>query len=326
MAADADLSGSVPLIDFTTLADGSVSEQAVREIAQACRDWGFFQIVNHGVSERLIENVWRHTRQFFDLPAGDKMSILRSRDNPWGFYNNELTKNRRDKKEVFDFTRPGVDPIYAAANRWPAGQHTLQAVMLEYYDACSELSMQLLQTFFRGLGLSPDFMHKEFAKKHTGFIRLNYYPLEDPLKDAARQPESSVGLGVHHHTDAGAFTVLLQDEVGGLQVHRDGLWYDVEPIAGSLVINTGDMMQVWSNDRYRAALHRVQAMETSKRYSIPFFFNPPAEAQIAPLPSMVTEDRPCRYRCIDWAEFRGKRSEGDYADYGTEVQIAHYRL
>ena len=133
-------------------------------------------------------------------------------------------------------------------------------------------------------------------------------------------------LGVHHHTDAGALTVLLQDDVGGLQVFKDELWHNVPPVPGAFVINTGDMMQVWSNDIYRAAVHRVLAMDSKDRFSIPFFFNPTAETRVSPLPSVVTEDRPARYRMIEWADFRGKRTDGDYADYGPEVQIAQYRI
>ncbi|MEH6567459.1 MAG: 2OG-Fe(II) oxygenase family protein [Halioglobus sp.] len=320
------LADSVPIIDFQMLADGIATDQVVLEIAEACRDWGFFQIVNHNVSDDLIQNVLKCTRHFFELPVDVKESILRSKDNPWGYYNNELTKNQRDKKEVFDFTRPGVDDIYRAENRWLSDEQEFKSVMLEYYRACSLLSMQLLQTFCRGLNLPANFMHKDFENNHTGFIRLNYYPTEDPLAGSKRKPESEAGYGIHHHTDAGALTILLQDGVGGLQVHKDGSWYDIQPIEGSFVVNIGDMMQVWSNDTYKAAVHRVQAMTNSKRYSVPFFLNPAANAQISPLPTVITDEQPNRYSPIDWAVFRGKRSEGDYADYGTEIQISQYRL
>ena len=326
VAKNVALADSVPIIDFQMLADGLATDQVVLQIAEACRDWGFFQIVNHSVPDDLIQDVWKCTRHFFELPVDIKELILRSKDNPWGFYNNELTKNKRDKKQVFDFTRPGVDDIYRAENRWLSDEQEFKSVMHEYYRACSVLSSQLLQTFCRGLNLPANFLQKDFEDNHTGFIRLNYYPIDDPLAGSTRKPDSETGYGIHHHTDAGALTILLQDSIGGLQVHKDGNWYDVQPIEGSFVINIGDMMQVWSNDTYKAAIHRVQAMTTSKRYSIPFFLNPAANAKISPLPSVITDAQPKRYSPIDWAEFRGKRSEGDYADYGTEIQISQYRL
>ena len=85
-------------------------------------------------------------------------------------------------------------------------------------------------------------------------------------------------------------------------------------------------MQVWSNDVYQAAIHRVLAMDASDRYSIPFFFNPAASSRISPLPTVVSEGNPGRYRPIEWARFRGARSDGDFSDYGTEVQISQFRL
>ncbi|MFT7661292.1 MAG: isopenicillin N synthase-like dioxygenase [Gammaproteobacteria bacterium] len=326
MAHNVALADSVPIIDINALANGQATQQEINEIAQACKEWGFFQVVNHGVSEELIKSAWKRTKQFFALPMTEKESLLRTKDNPWGYYNNELTKNQRDKKEVFDYTHSGTDPIYGAKNRWLTEQKAFKSAMLEYYAACSHLSMQLLQAFCQGMDLPPDFLYKDFEGNHTGFIRLNYYPVDDPMKGSRFEPQAEVGLGVHHHTDAGAFTILLQDEVGGLQVHKDGHWHDIPPTPNAFVINTADMMQVWSNDRYKAAVHRVQAMTTTDRYSIPFFFNPAAGAKISPLPTVISADRPKRYQTIEWAQFRGKRSEGDYADYGAEVQISQFKI
>ena len=85
-------------------------------------------------------------------------------------------------------------------------------------------------------------------------------------------------------------------------------------------------MQVWSNDDCRAAVHRVMPMDKKDRYSIPFFFNPSAGAEVSPHPGLVTEQRPARYTTINWSEFRGKRTDGDYTDYGAEVQISQYRI
>lgn len=203
----------------------------------------------------MIDDVWWQTQSFFALPIEEKLKILRSRDNPWGFYHNELTKNQRDKKQVFDFTREGQDPIYGKSNGWPEEQAQFKATMQAYFDACTGLSLKLLEAFCIGLELPAQFMHADFATNHTGFLRLNYYPVHDPIEGADDEHQPVADLGVHHHTDAGALTVLIQDEVGGLQVHRNGYWYDIPPTPGAIVINTGDMMQVWSNDVYHAPGH-----------------------------------------------------------------------
>jgi len=328
IAAPGSIDEQVPIIDIAGLVHDSSSEAArpaIQAIARACKNWGFFQIVNHGIATDLIDRVWEQTRTMFALPHDQKMSVLRTRDNPWGFYPNELTKNQRDKKEVFDFTREGIDPIYRQSNRWPENQHSFKTTMQEYFDTCTELSLTLLEAFCIGMHLPADHMHDDFASNHTGFMRLNYYPVEDPMAglDMAHQPIAD--LGIHNHTDSGALTVLLQGDVSGLQVYRDGYWHNIKPVPGAIVINTGDMMQVWSNDIYQAPIHRVLAMESESRYSLPFFFNPSATCQVSPLPTVVSDQRPGLYKPIEWGKFRGERSDGDFADYGAEIQISQFR-
>jgi len=329
VADSSDVSNAIPVIDIAGVThnpSGEGAQAAIQAIAKACREWGFFQVVNHGVPGELVDGARRQTEALFAAPQNARTAVLRSRDNPWGYYNNELTKNQRDKKEVFDFTTDGIDPIYVAENRWPDIGSEFRDTMQSYLAACAELSLTLLQAFCVGLDLPADFMHEDFAGKHTGFIRLNYYPVADPQTAANSSALPDADMGVHHHTDAGALTVLLQDDVGGLQVYKDGYWHEVPPVPDAFVINTGDMMQVWSNDIYQAAMHRVLAMNEKGRYSIPFFFNPAAATEVSPLPSVISADRPPHYRSINWSEYRGMRTAGDYADYGAEVQIAQYKI
>jgi len=328
VATQSSILGQVPIVDIGELRAGSAdsaARPAVEQIAKACSSWGFFQVVNHGIEQQLIDTVWQQTRDYFALPIETKLAQLRTRDNPWGFYHNELTKNQRDKKQVFDFTRSGSDPIYQSRNRWPSQPKEFKSTLQQYFTACEQLSLQLLEAFCIGLDLPGKFMHPDFEGNHTGFLRLNYYPVHDPIEGATEDHQAIADLGVHHHSDAGALTVLIQDEVGGLQVHREGYWYDIPPVPGAIVINTGDMMQVWSNDLYHAPVHRVLAMEDRDRYSLPFFFNPASNARVSPLPTVTGENNPSRYLDIEWASFRGKRTDGDYADYGTEVQISQFR-
>jgi isopenicillin N synthase-like dioxygenase len=101
-------------------------------------------------------------------------------------------------------------------------------------------------------------------------------------------------------------------------------WRLVEPREDALVVNIGDIVQVWSNDRYQAALHRGLVSAEAERFSAPFFFNPAYSAVYAPLPSTVDARQPARYRPIQWGEFRARRAAGDYADHGQYVQISHY--
>jgi isopenicillin N synthase-like dioxygenase len=128
---------------------------------------------------------------------------------------------------------------------------------------------------------------------------------------------------VNHHTDAGAVTVLFQDQPG-LEVFHEERWKLVEPRADALVINIGDIVQVWSNDLYRAALHRALVRPDLERFTAAFFLNPPYSVDYAPLPSVIDAGHPARYRAINWGEFRSRRTAGDYASQGEYAHISQY--
>ena len=327
---------AIPVIDVSGL-DGLQPDRTatVDAIAGAAHDWGFFQVTGHCLPATLVDRVWDETHAFFDLPMATKRTVSRNRDSPLGYYDRELTKNRRDLKEVFDFAavprpelpedhpenRASVDGV----NRWLTDRPNFRATMLEYVAACERIGFQLLGALGAGLGLDERALAPHFIPTHTGFARLNYYPLADPLEPETAATLTPLGnMALHHHSDAGALTVLLQDDVGGLQVRTDHGWIDVEPLDDGLVINVGDMMQIWSNNRYWAASHRVCPIVDQSRYSIPFFFNPAYKTNVAPL--VVTASEPPRYRTVNWGEFRQARTDGDFADYGHEVQITDYLI
>lgn len=314
----------IPVIDIQGLDD----DPAVRaELDDACRHWGFFQITGHGISDDLIAETHAQMHAFFALPTEVKRAIERTAENTWGFFDRELTKNRRDWKQVFDFG-PDSDEGLLAGNRaqWPAGLPAFRPAMEAFYAACEAVSFRLLAGIARCLGMPATHLHSGFTPRHTSFVRLNYYP----ACDEPAAPDAPIGaegnFGVNHHTDAGALTVLLQDDQPGLQVYHQGRWVLVQPRRDALTINIGDIVQVWSNDRYQAALHRVIANSAADRYSAPFFFNPAYDMSYAPLPSMCSEVDPAHYRPINWGEFRAGRAAGDYADHGEEIQISHFRV
>ena len=121
-------------------------------------------------------------------------------------------------------------------------------------------------------------------------------------------------------------TLLLQDDTGGLQAQsRSGDWVDIEPRPGTIVVNLADAMQVWTNDRYRAAVHRVETMTQTDRISIPFFLNPVRSAQIEPIPALAGDDPV--YRPFEWREFMQARNEDNFADLGAaDTQISNYKV
>lgn len=314
---------TVPVIDLS-----QAPEVVAAQLGRACADWGFFHLVGHGLDPALLAAAMVEARAFFAGSPAAKRALARSRENPWGYYDRELTKNRRDKKEIFD-VGPDVaaervaGDVFFGATPFPEWRPQLRPVVHAYVAACEDLSFRLLRLVAAGLGAPDERLVDAFRGDHTSFLRLNHYPTRDPADATADRP---AGLGIHHHTDAGALTVLLTDGKPGLEVLKDDAWRPVDPVPGGLIVNIGDMVQVWSNDAYRAPLHRVRAMEAEDRLSLAYFFNPAYAAVIRPLPEVVGPAAPARYRDLGWSEFRRRRAEGDFADYGAEVQIADYRL
>ena len=307
----------LPVIDYAGLASGS----EWTKLDRACAEWGFFKLENPPVSREERLQMVAAMRAFFDLPHGEKKAIERTEENHWGFYDQELTKNVQDWKEIFD-----VGPEHGSCiPQWPAKPDSFRSFTSAYYSRCESVALELVEALAGALGSPAEPLLAAF-EGHTSYLRLNYYPTCPDPSPADTPTGPPVGhFAISHHSDAGAVTVLLMDGVSGLQVEKDGEWHLVEAEAGDWIINIGDVVQVWSNDRYKAPLHRVLASATEVRYSAPFFLNPSFEATYAPLTEALGDQRPL-YHPIHWGEFRAGRAAGDYADVGEEVQIAHYRI
>jgi isopenicillin N synthase-like dioxygenase len=307
----------LPVIDISD----PEAPATARAIGAACRNWGFFQAVGHGVDPRLIARLQRQMRVFFAQPIAAKREIVRSEQNPWGFYDRELTRHTPDWKQIYDMGPASGDSIVP---QWPAALPEFRPVIEAFYDASHAVSMGILRSISLSLGMPTGALDRYFQPEHTSFLRLNYYP-ECPMP--ARPTDASVAtqghLGVNHHTDAGAVTVLFQDQPG-LEVFHEETWKLVEPRMGALVINIGDIVQVWSNDLYHAALHRAVVRPDVRRFTAAFFLNPPYSVDYAPLRSVIDAGHPARYRPINWGEFRSRRTAGDYANQGEYAQISQY--
>lgn len=310
----------VPVIDLAR-----VDERVLAALDRACADHGFFLLAGHGC-DALIERTWEVARRFFAQPEADQRAVVRSADNALGYYDRELTKRRRDAKEVFDFMQPD-SPVGLRRNRWPARPEGFRETLTELFEVFGRLSAETLALVHRALGLDAAVVEKHRGSPATSTVRLNHYPVGDPVPAGSREglsPLADVALG--HHTDPGVLTLLLQDDTGGLQTRaRDGEWIDVPPEPGTIVVNLADALQAWSNDRYRAAVHRVAPMTERSRYSIPFFFNPELDCVIEPIAELAPEGP--RYRAFTWREFIQARIDDNYSDLGADdTQVDHFRI
>lgn len=314
--ADSDMA-TVPIVDLTD--PTSTSRDALDD---ACRDHGFFLVTGHGLDD-VIADTWDATRRFFDAPRPVRTAIVRDRQNPLGWFDRELTKRMRDHKEVFDF----VDPAAAdEMNRWP-DLPGFRDTMVRHFDAMNDLARRTLSLLQSVLDLGAESRRVFECARRGSTVRLNLYTVGDPVPADERKGIAALGdVALGHHTDPGTLTLLLQDDTGGLQtLSGDDGWIDVPPEPGTIVVNLGDCTQAWTNDRYRAAVHRVLPMTTQRRLSIPFFGNPPRDTIVEPL-AELSVDGP-RYRPFAWRDFMAARADDNFSDLGVDdTQVTDYRI
>lgn len=314
---------AVPVIDLSPFDDGSPEARvsAARAIGAACTDIGFFTIAEHGVPERLVGRMLEMSRAFFDLPVAQKRAVARPAPEQSRGYiavgDENLSYSRGDDtttdlKEFFaigpvdvpddDYhRRPEAYPSFAP-NLWPAQPPEFRAVWTEYYRAMETLAARIMRMFAVALDLREDFF-REAIDRHISGIRANHYPeqVEEP-----RPGQIRAGA----HTDYGAVTILLPDNVPGLQVcNRRGEWIDVIAPPTTFVCNIGDLMQRWTNDRWISTMHRVvnpprESARGNRRLSIPFFFQPNYDAVIECLPGCCGPDNPPRYEPVTSGQHR----------------------
>lgn len=319
---------SVPIIDVSPLFSTEESnielrQKTVKEIGDACRDWGFFYVVGHNILPEVVQEFKTQSFDFFRKPKEFKRTILRKPDNLRGYFDQELTKQKLDWKEVFDYgaenTTNDSGLKVDGGNLWPEGMSEFKSTLIHFYQSMYDLSQELVLAMFASLNVDPKELQKETKGSYdTSIFRLNLYPA---------CPDPNKHLGVGPHTDSGSLTVLLQDDkVSSLQVQRDGKFYDIPPVPNSFVINIGDMTQVWSNDLYKAPVHQVLTNKENERFSAAFFLTLSYDAIVEPLKQCISEEQPPIYKPFTWGEFLKGRVAGNYADVGEDLQISHYKI
>ena len=290
---------ALPVIDVSGLAsDDLAARRAVaRELRAACLDKGFFYIANHGVPTPLVDTLLENAARFFDLPEDEKLALDLAR-SPCSHGYEPLKRQTleagapADLKEGFYMgreARPGESPRHFGPNQWPRDLPGFEAAMQAYYRAMGTLAARLM----RGLALSLDLEEEYFAgfcQAPFARLRLLHYPPQPP---GAGPGEKGAGA----HTDFGGVTILRQDDCGGLQVfdNASGGWIHADPMPDTFVVNLGDMVARWTNDRYRSTLHRVVNVSGRERYSIPFFFHGNLGHVVECLPSCRDADASARY-------------------------------
>jgi isopenicillin N synthase-like dioxygenase len=291
----------IPLVDLAATPDAALLPQ----LSAALQDAGFFTLTGHGVPAATTAAAFAAAQAFFALPEATKrrwhidLQPHQRGFDPVGWQALDPAAPP-DLKESFYL---GAEAL--GANVWPDAALVpgFRPACETYAEAMHALARRLMGLFAQALGLAPD--HFAFSMTEPSrTLRLLHYP----ASDAQAQPApGQIGCGAH--TDWGALTLLAQDAAGGLQLQgRDGRWFDLPPQPGALVVNIGDLMQRWTNDRWRSAPHRVlRPAAARERWSIAYFFDLDADALISPLPGCVGAGHPARYAAISAGEHLRER-------------------
>mmetsp|Transcript_52738 Transcript_52738/g.133919 ORF Transcript_52738/g.133919 Transcript_52738/m.133919 type:complete len:378 (-) Transcript_52738:75-1208(-) len=312
----------VPIIDISALSGDSQAAklEVARQLGQACEDIGFFVVVNHGIPKDVIEEAWSRTLDFFDLPLEEKLTHKTDDEAKYPYGYSALGGEILSKgKEVDDAKSSSAKPAVGdmkemmqigpkdansgmPPRRIPSSPAGFSEAWDRYYEEANNLARRLLKAFALALDLEEDFFESRLDR-HISAMRSNNYPDQKGFV----VPDGSIRCSAH--TDYGTITILKSGGPG-LQVSKDKecpTWHDVPFVEDGFVINLGDLMRRWTNDKWSSTLHRVVNPPADKawgrRLAIAFFHNLNKDAVVEAIPSCVTDSRPALYDPIVAGEF-----------------------
>lgn len=295
---------SLPVIDISGLYSASAADRKAvgAHLRAACLDKGFFYISRHGISEKLVDDVFAEAAGFFVLPIEQKNDVSKLKSKANRGYETLQGQTLEpgappDLKEGYyigpehtpDDPRVVAGMFNHGANQWPAPRPRFKPVMEEYLQVMLDLSARMM----RGMALSLDLPEDYFDGYHKdamATVRLLHYPPQQPQGNPKQ-------MGAGAHTDFGGLTLLRQDNIGGLQVwdQNSSGWIHADPIPGTYVVNLGDMISRWTNDRYRSTVHRVVNVSGRERYSVPFFYTGNYAYEVKCIPTCLAPGEQPKY-------------------------------
>ncbi|XP_061340689.1 protein SRG1-like [Gastrolobium bilobum] len=282
----------IPVIDLHKLLCGDATE--LEKLDHACKEWGFFQLINHEVNPSLVENVKIGVQKFFNLPMEEKKLFWQTPEDKEGF--GQLFVVSEDQK--LDWADMFYITAFPLHTRNP---HLFPNIPQPFRDNLDTYCLELKNICIKILGLIAKALEIEKNELLELFedlnqaMRMNYYP-------TCPQPERVIGL--NPHSDSGVLTILLQvNEMEGLQIRKDGMWVPIKPLPNAFVINVGDMLEILTNGIYRSIEHRATVNSEKERISIAAFHWPEMNKIVGPVSSLVTPERPAMFKRIGVADY-----------------------
>jgi isopenicillin N synthase-like dioxygenase len=308
-----DAPETIPVLDLAPLlrGDPGATEALGKALRHAFEEVGFYFIVNHGVPQSLVDGAFEAARRVHAMPLDRKLALRMNKDNV-GYlpfkgsttrHSNLNANNRPNLVEAF-FAKRDLPPDhpdrvaerpFRGPNQWPDDLPGFREAVTAYCDAMEQLALRLLPLYSVALDLPPGFFPSAFNEP-TYTLRMSHYPPQDVPEDNE--------FGLAPHTDTSFMTMLAQNEVPGLSIRLpNGRWVDAPALPGSFLINGGDLLRRWTNDRFLATPHRVMNRSGQERYAIPFFFDCDYEHVMSCLPTCQDAETPPRYPPITYPEY-----------------------
>ncbi|KAL8521943.1 hypothetical protein ACS0TY_012194 [Phlomoides rotata] len=283
---------SVPIIDLE-------APNVVEHVRNACQEWGMFQVTNHRVPSTLVDDVEAHARRLFALPVEQKLKALRSPSGAAGYGVARISPffSKLMWHEGFTIMGSAVDH---AKLLWPHQYQEFCDAMENYQKEMKSLAYKILLIIIKALGVDEEDQERIYSSFHNqsdAALQLNSYP---------SCPNPSRAIGLAPHTDSLLLTILHQNYTNGLQNFQENTgWIPIPPVKGALVINIGDLMHIYSNARFPTVYHRVIPNETDHRFSVAYFYAPPADSIVEPLSELSLR----RFRPVTVREYLGLKSK-----------------
>ncbi|KAK7401738.1 hypothetical protein VNO78_13450 [Psophocarpus tetragonolobus] len=279
----------IPVIDMHKLLSPQSAISELDKLHFACKQWGFFQLLNHGVNSSLVEKVKLEIQDFFNLPMSEKKKLWQSAQHMEGF-GQAFVVSEEQKLDWADLFYMTTLPKHL---RMP---HLFPQLPLPFRDTLEVYSMEmkdLAMVIIGYMGKALKIEEKEISKLFEDGIqlmRMNYYP-------PCPEPEKVIGLTPH--SDGIGLTILLQvNEVEGLQIRKDGLWIPVKPLPNAFIVNVGDILEIMTNGIYRSIEHRATVNGEKERVSLATFYSPSPDGVVGPASSLITEETPARFKSV----------------------------
>ncbi|KAK2657827.1 hypothetical protein Ddye_010879 [Dipteronia dyeriana] len=287
------LSSEIPIIDLSLLSKGEKEE--LNKLDRACKEWGFFQVVNHRVAKKVLQDMKDATAEFFALPLEEKNKYAMPPDDIQGYGHAYVVS----EEQTLDWSDALILVVYPAQYRklkfWPSTPKGYKDIFEAYSKGVKDVGVELLLSFSTIMGMDQDAllgMHKELVQA----LRVNYYP-------ECSRPDRV--LGISPHSDTSTITILMQEhDKHGLQIKHNGGWVPVKPVPDALVVNVGDVIEILSNGKYKSIEHRAVTNESKARISYASFLVPRDDVEIEPLDHLVdTQSTKKMYKKVVYGEY-----------------------